>query len=366
MEELRSLPLRQKVGQLFFIGIPGPEVDEATRALLDEISPGGVCLFARNIREAAQTRDLLDQIRHSLPVAPFLSIDQEGGLVDRLRRITTPMPAASKIETVDDAEDLASIIAETLLSLGFNMDFAPVVDVIDDERAKFTNGLLSRQFGGSPDDVVSLAGAFLRKLQDHGCIGCLKHFPGLGAAQVDSHEELPLVDVSETELQATDLFPYREFVASGDAKAVMIAHAAYPRLDLQEKDKSGKLLPASLSRNFITTLLRDDLDFNGVVISDDLEMGAIVKNYGIGDACKMAVNAGVDMLAICADPEAIRDGYNAVLNAVEGGEIDEGRLDETLDRIAHLKNQLAGPRDLDVENLSALSERVTALNERLA
>jgi beta-N-acetylhexosaminidase len=366
IEELRSLPLRQKVGQLFFIGIPGPEVDEATRALLDEVSPGGVCLFARNIREAAQTRELLDNLRGSLAVVPFLSIDQEGGLVDRLRRLMTPMPAANKVATVDDAEDLASIIAETLLGLGFNMDFAPVVDVIDDERAKFTNGLFSRQFGRSRDDVVALAGAFLRTLQGRGCIGCLKHFPGLGAAQVDSHEELPLVGVSEAELHNTDLFPYRELLANGDAKAVMVAHAAYPKLDLQEKDKSGKLLPASLSRNFITTLLRDDLDFNGVIITDDLEMGAIVKNYGIGDACKMAVDAGADMVALCADPAAIRDGCNAVLNAVEGGEITEARLVETLDRIANLKNALTEPKDLDVQNLSALSERVTALNERLA
>ena len=366
IEELRSLPLRQKVGQLFFIGIPGPEVDEATRALLDEVSPGGVCLFSRNIREAAETRELLDKVRASLPVVPFLSIDQEGGLVDRLRRVMTPMPAAKKVETVVDAEELASIIAETLLTLGLNMDFAPVVDVIDDERAKFTNGLFSRQFGRSRDDVVSLAGAFVRSLQHHGCVGCLKHFPGLGAAQVDSHEELPLVGVSKTELHEIDLFPYRELFARGNAKAVMIAHSAYPRLDLQEKDKSGKLLPASLSRNFITTLLRDDLDFNGVIITDDLEMGAIVKNYGIGDACKMAVNAGADMLAICADPAAIRDGYHAVLKSVENGEIGETRLDESLDRIARLKNELAEPKDLDVKNLSTLSERVTALNERLA
>lgn len=366
IDDLCSLPLRQKVGQLFFIGIPGPEVDGPTLALLDEVSPGGVCLFARNIREAAQTRALLDAIRESFPVNPFLSIDQEGGLVDRLRRIMTPMPAANKIQTVADAEELAGLLAEALAALGFNMDFAPVVDVIDDQRAKFTNGLFSREFGRSAEEVVLLAGAFLKTVQARGCIGCLKHFPGLGASNVDSHEELPQVDINEHELHENDLIPYRQLIASGDAKAVMVAHAAYPKLNLQEIDQNGKLIPASLSKNFITDLLRDRLGFTRLVITDDLEMGAIVKNFGIGDASKMAIHAGADMLAICADPAGILEGYNAVLNAAESGDITEERLNESLERIAHLKGELTAPHAFDTERLTNLSTRIAALNARLA
>src|SRR5947208_3465057 len=128
IETLRSLPLKQKVGQLFFIGIAGPELDDATRELLDEVTPGGVCLFSRNIKEVEQTRRLLDGVRSSLATIPFLSIDQEGGLVDRLRRIMTPMPPANKLRSAEEAAELGATIAETLLSLGFNMDFAPVVD----------------------------------------------------------------------------------------------------------------------------------------------------------------------------------------------------------------------------------------------
>ena len=365
MDDLRSLPLGQKVGQLFFIGIAGPEIDEATSNLLSEISPGGICLFARNIRERQQTRDLLDSFRRALPVTPFLSIDQEGGLVDRLRRIMTPMPAANKLRTADDAANLAGIISETLLTLGFNMDFAPVVDVIDHARSARTNGLFSREFGRSKDDVVSLAGTFLDTIQKGGIIGCIKHFPGLGGAGVDSHEELPQVTISEEELLSTDVFPYRELLKTGDVNAVMVAHAAFPQLSLQETDKNGKLLPSSLSYNFVTNLLRGELHYDGLVITDDLEMGAIVKNYGIGEACKMAVNAGVDMLAICADPERIREGYNAVLAAVESGEISPERLDQSLSRVAKLKTQLSPPKAFDAERLDRLSQRIADLNEHL-
>ncbi len=366
IEQLRDLPLTQKIGQLFFIGVPGPEIDDQTRGLLAEISPGGVCLFARNIREATQTRYLLDEIRVLLPFTPVLSVDQEGGLVDRLRRIMTPMPAANKIRTTNAAASFAGIVAETLLMLGFNMDFAPVVDVIGEERAKYSNGLFSRTFGGSKEDAVLLGGTFLQMLQQNGVIGCLKHFPGLGAAGVDSHEELPQVDISEDELQMTDLYPFRELIGSGDAKAVMVAHAAFPQVRLQETDQNGKLLPSSLSKNFITNLLRGELGFEGLVITDDLEMGAIVKNYGIGEACKMAILAGVDMLAICADPQAIRDGYNAVLRAVNNGEITEARLDRSLERIALLKNKLSAPLDLDPERLKVLPDQIAVLNDDLS
>lgn len=366
IERLRALPLKQKIGQLFLIGIPGPQVDDQTHDLLAEISPGGACLFARNIREAEQTRHLLDEIRDLLAVTPFLSVDQEGGLVDRLRRIMTPMPAANKIKTAADAALLAGVVAETLLILGFNMDFAPVVDVIDEERAKYSNGLFSRAFGVSKEEALTLGGTFLKTLQQNSVIGCLKHFPGLGAASVDSHEELPQVDISEDELQMTDLYPFRELIGSGDAKAVMVAHAAFPQVRLQETDQNGKLLPSSLSKNFITNLLRGELGFDGLVITDDLEMGAIVKNYGIGEACKMAILAGVDMLAICADPQSIKDGYSAVLRAVNNSEITEDRLDRSLERIALLKNQLSNPLDYDAERIKILSEEVAVLNDDLS
>lgn len=364
-EQILSLPLEKKIGQLFFIGLPGAVIDYTSAKLLEEISPGGVCLFARNIREAAQTREFLDTIRAILPVEPLLSVDQEGGLVDRLRRIMTPMPAASLLKTSDDAETLAAIIAETLRILGFNMDFAPVVDVIDEDRSHASNGLYSRAYGSSKADVAAFAGQFLATLQKGGCLGCIKHFPGLGASAVDSHEELPMVGLTDEELFATDLLPYTEIFGSQKPAAVMIAHACFPKSNLQEIDQNGKLLPSSLSFNFVTSLLREKLGFDGLIVTDDLAMGAILKNYGIGDACKRAIVAGEDMLSICADPDAVREGFYAVLKAAEQDEIPVERIDESLRRIVSAKSLAAAPLEFDIDRLKELSDRVAELNQKL-
>jgi beta-N-acetylhexosaminidase len=360
------LTLEEKVGQLFFIGISGPELDPATLKLLDVVRPGGICLFARNIKTPDQTRTLLDSIRVSLPFEPFLSVDEEGGLVDRLRRILSPMPAAAKMRSADDAARLGKIIAEALRILGFNMDFAPVADVIDPLRAAYNNGLHSRAFGSSELDAAEFASRFLDELRVGGCLGCIKHFPGLGASKVDSHEELPLVDIPESELRERDLFPYRKILdAFGSGVAVMIGHAAYPNTDLQEKDQNGKLLPSSLSFNFVTDLLRKEFNFDGVAITDDLEMGAILKNYGIAEACIRAVNAGADQLAICADAGRITEGFYAVVEATKRGVISEGRIDESLARIARAKKDLNAPLPFDVERLHMLSIEIADLSARL-
>ena len=360
-----ALSLEQKVGQLFFIGVPGATIDDATSQLLDRISPGGVCLFARNIKEAGQTRDLLDNITERLPVRPILSIDQEGGLVDRLRRIITAMPAPIRITDAETAAEFAVLIAEIIRRLGFNMDFAPVVDVVDPARSQFTNGLYSRAFGSSAEEVVSLAGAFLETLQEAGCTGCIKHFPGLGASEVDSHEELPLVKLSEDEFMSVDITPYKALIDRGLVRAVMVAHAAYPNVGLQEVHQSGKLLPSSLSRKIVTGLLRKELQFDGLVVTDDLEMGAIVRNYGIGEACNLAVEAGVDMLAICAGVDAIYEGFASVLESVQSGRIPESTVDQSLERIFRLKSYLQEPLSFDLNRLEELSDSIADLNKRL-
>ncbi len=365
LEQILSLPIEKKIGQLFFIGLPTVEVNKSARELLEEISPGGVCLFARNIRTAEQVRGFLSDITDILPIEPLLSLDQEGGLVDRLRRFSTPMPAASLILKIADIEQLALITAEIVRILGFNMNFAPVVDVVDEHRKQFLNGLYSRSFGNSKEDVIKLAGAYLNILQTNGCLGCLKHFPGLGASEVDSHEELPLVNLSRQELFANDLQPYRELFKTTQVHAVMTAHASFPMFDLQETDSDGKLLPSSLSYNFVTRLLRDELGFTGLAVTDDLEMGAILKNYGIGAACKMAINAGEDMLAICANADEMRTGFLAVLGAVKNGEISEKRINQSLERIAHLKTLMQPPLPFDAARLTALSEKIAELNTQL-
>ncbi len=363
VEKFYSLPIEQKIGQLFFIGLSGTEIDSETKELLREIAPGGVCLFARNIHEVAQTRKLTEDIREFIAVEPLISLDQEGGLVDRLRRIITPMPAPSSLKTPAEAKKLAEITAEAVRILGFNMNFAPVVDVIDEARANSFNGLYSRGFGKSKSEVVEFAEEYLSGLQDGGCIGCLKHFPGLGASQTDSHDEQPNVYLTRDELFEIDLFPYRRLFPTGQIYSVMNAHATFSRFDLQETDHNGKLLPSSLSYNIVTKLLREELGFEGLAITDDLEMGAIVKNYGIGEACQMAILAGEDMLAICASPESIREGYNAVTEGVKSGRITESRIDESVRRIAHLKSLIHTPLAFDAERLQSLSDNISQFNK---
>jgi len=363
---MQSLTLEQKVGQLFFIGISGPEIDEGTRKLLDDVNPGGICLFARNIQSSQQTRNLLDSLRESLPLAPFLSVDQEGGLVDRLRRIITPMPAASKFKEAASVAEVGLIVAETLRILGFNMNFAPVVDVVTSDREVVGNGLFSRGFGRNETEVIDLAGAFFNSMWKGGVVGCLKHFPGIGAAAVDSHEELPEVNIDEGEFQNTDLAPYRSLFTTGSPEMVMVGHAAYPQLRLQEADQDGRLLPSSLSSNFVSNLLRDELKFTGIAITDDLEMGAIVRNYGMAEACKMAIGAGNDMLAICAKESAVREGFEGVLKEARSGEIDEARIDKSLERIQRLRSKLSTPLAFNSERLTELSNHISDLNARLS
>ncbi len=365
LEKILSLPLEQKIGQMFFIGLAGAEFDLPARELLKEISPGGICLFARNIREAFQTRKLLDDIRQHSEILPFLSLDQEGGLVDRLRRVAEPMPSVNLLKSTEQVETLARITAEIVRMLGFNMNFAPVVDVIDDSRAKFVNGLFSRTFGPSKENVFEFSNVYLETLQKNGCLGSIKHFPGLGATEVDSHEELPQEKIEFEEFNAIDLYPYKEFFKRREVHAVMIAHAAFPNLDLQERDRNGKLLPSSLSFNFTTKLLREHLGFDGLALTDDLEMGAILKNYGIGEACKMAIRAGQDQLLICNDPKAIREGYHAVLEAVKTGSFKESRINESLQRISVVKNLFESPLEFDKNRLDELSKEIADLKEQL-
>ena len=365
-EQILSLPIEKKVGQLFFIGLQGTELNESSRVLLKKISPGGVCLFSRNIREAKQTRKLLDDIRGELSVEPFLSLDQEGGTVDRLRRVIEPMPSADSFKKREDVEKLAQLTAEIIRLLGFNMNFAPVVDIIDDTRKVSNNGLYSRAFGNSVREAILFSSGYLEVLQKNDCLGCIKHFPGLGASRVDSHEELPCVDIDESELFEVDLLSYREIFKTLEVSFVMIAHACFPKFDLQETDRNGKLLPSSLSFNFVTKLLRRQMGFQKIAVTDDLEMGAILKNYEIGEACKMAFRAGEDMLTVCADPNLILTGFEAVLEAVKRSEISEDRIDESLMRIADVKNKIKSPLpDLDESRLQALSEEIKVLKLKL-
>jgi beta-N-acetylhexosaminidase len=369
-EKLYALPLEEQIGQFLFIGLPGPELDAETRALVEEVQPGGIIIFGRNVACPEQLRSLLDGIRELIPTAPLFGIDQEGGLVDRLRRIFEPMPSARTIRQHGDlaaARALGKITGEVLRMLGFNINFAPVMSIMTDDRDLLSNGLYSRSFGRSPGEVLGYSTVYMRGLQGAGCLGCLKHFPGIGAGEVDSHEEMPVVQLTHDDLIAQDLAPYIELFQRRDdrVRCVMVSHGGFPNIDIKEEITGGLLEPASLNYNIVTKLLREELGYKHLVVTDDLEMGAIARHCEIEDAVVRAALAGEDMLLICANPEKIRRGYQGLLEAAKSGQLSRARLKQSLDRIAKTKAIVEPPLPLDLARFELLSDEIAKLNSKL-
>jgi beta-N-acetylhexosaminidase len=370
LETLLALPLEQQIGQFFYVGLSGTTLDAEARALIEEVQPGGVIMFGRNVQGAQQVRDLLDSTRELLPNNPLLGVDQEGGLVDRLRKIFTPMPSARTIREHGDlagARSLGRITGEALRLLGFNMNFAPVMSIMTDERDLLSNGLYSRSFGRSPGEVLGYTTVYLRGLQETGIIGCLKHFPGIGAGEVDSHEQMPMVTLSHDDLMAQDLAPYVELFQRKDdrVRCVMVSHGGFPNIDMKKGVTGGLLEPASLSHNIVTNLLRQELGFQHLVVTDDLEMGAISKHCEIEAAVVRAFLAGNDMMLICAHPDIIRRGYRSLLAVAQNGRLPKERLRASLKRIAAMKGLIKPTLEFNLPRFQELAEETTALNAKL-
>jgi beta-N-acetylhexosaminidase len=369
-DQIYSLPFEQQIGQFFFIGLPGTELDSVARELIEEIQPGGVVLFGRNVEAAEQVRALTDGARAMVPTTPLFGIDQEGGLVDRLREIFTPMPAARAIRQHGDlsgARTLGRVTGEVLRMLGLSINFAPVMSIITQERSLLTNGLYSRSFGQSPGEVLGYTTVYMRGLQGTGCLGCLKHFPGIGAGEVDSHIEMPLVPLTRDDLLAQDLAPYIELFQRADdrVRVVMVSHGGFPNIDIKRGTTGGLIEPASISRSIVSRLLRDELGYNHLVVTDDLEMGAIAKHCSIEDAVVRAFHAGEDMLLICATPEMILRGYRSLLKAARDGEFTKARINSSLKLIAATKALAQPPLPLNLEHYNKLSEEIRELNKTL-
>jgi beta-N-acetylhexosaminidase len=367
---LLKLPPERQIGQLLFIGLPGPELDRETRALVEEVQPGGVIIFGRNVAAPEQLRALLDGVRALCEVEPLFGIDQEGGLVDRLRKIFTPMPAARAIRQHGDlagARTLGRVTGEALRLLGFNLNFAPVMSIMTEDRDLLSNGLYSRSFGRSPGEVLGYTMTYLRALQGTGLLGCLKHFPGIGAGEIDSHEEMPVIHLTHDDLMAQDLAPYIELFQREDnmARCVMVSHGGFPNIDIHRGIAGGPLVPASINYDVVTRLLREELGYRGLVVTDDLEMGAIAKHCEIEDAALRAMIAGEDMLLICARPDLIRRGHAALLDAARRGVLSPGRVGASLERIAAFKALTKPPLPFDAARLRELSEEVAGLNHKL-
>jgi beta-N-acetylhexosaminidase len=297
-------------------------------------------------------------------------VDQEGGLVDRLREIFPPMPSARALRQHGDLAGvrmLGRVTGELLRLLGFDINFAPVMSIITQERSQLTNGLYSRSFGSSPGEVLGYTTVYMRGLQGTGCLGCLKHFPGIGAGAVDSHIEMPLVPLSRDDLLAQDLAPYIELFQRPDdrVRVVMVSHGGFPNIDIKHGTTGGLIEPASISERIVNNLLRQELGYKHLVVTDDLEMGAIAKQFEIEDASTRAFSAGEDMLLICATPETIRRGYHGLLKSVRDKGFTERRLQGSLRRIAATKALLRPAVELDMNRYDQLANEIKELNKRL-
>lgn len=276
-----------------FVGIPGPELDDETTRLLSEHRPGGVVLFKRNIKDPEQLNDLVTALRKLLPEAVF-SIDAEGGRVDRLRDVVGPAPAGAVLarHAPSLAYQAGTWIARALRLFDIDVDFAPVVDL---NRGESDNALDGRYLGSAPADIMPRAQAFLRGLHAGGVGGCLKHFPGLGAAPADTHFKVASIFLPADDLRP-DLEPFEMLGAY--AGSIMVGHAIYPAYDHRQR-------PATLCPPIIQDLLRDRLGFSGLVFSDDMEMKALDEWGSLPERSELAFESGCDVLLVCHTLEAL-------------------------------------------------------------
>jgi beta-N-acetylhexosaminidase len=316
-------------GQLLLVGVPGLELDTVTADHFRKLQPGGFILFARNIKTPAQLRKLIDDLRDLSDVEPIITIDQEGGRVSRLKLIGNEPPNARQLR---DNGDIALIrrhgdITGRLLRLfGFNLDLCPVLDISFDDEAD--NSLKGRCYGRTAAEVIEKAGAFNESLRATGILSCGKHFPGYASAALDPHHGLPVIERSRELMEEHELAVFRSF--TGKVDSMMIGHISVSGLD------PGKL-PASLSPALIKGLLRDDMGFEGLIMTDDLDMGAILNHYGFEETMKRGVAAGNDLLMICHRIELAAQAKSTLegLPAVE--------IEPALAGVAKFKSRLVPP-----------------------
>jgi len=321
------------VGQLLVVGFDGTGISSGLTSLLQRLRPAGVILFARNITGAEQTYKVLQDCRAAVSGPIFTCVDLEGGRVDRFRNVIGSAPSAAEVFATRDRRLFrkhGKIIGDCCRALGFNTDFAPVVDLaLDASRTVMS----SRAVSAEPKQVITYAREFLAGLKSAGVIGSAKHFPGLGEANLDTHHELPSVEKSLREMWDEDLVPYRTM--RRELPMVLVGHANYPAVT---KDK----LPASMSKKWITDILRRRIGYRGLIVSDDMEMGAVLKTAPIEQVAVEFVRAGGDLCLICHQEELIVRAYEALVKEAERDQRFARRVRESAARTAAFKKKAVG------------------------
>ena len=356
----RSRSTRASAGQLLIVGFDGVELSPALNSLLSRIQPAGVILFARNIMNAQQTHQLLKDCQREVDKRLLTCVDLEGGRVDRFRNVTGPAPSAADAFATGDPKlyrKHGEIIGRICSTLGFNVDFAPVVDLAFEASRKVMS---SRTFSTNPKDVIGYARAFLAGLNSAKVIGAAKHFPGLGEGELDSHHDLPVIQKSFKRLWDEDLVPYREM--KRELPMVLVNHANYPEV-------THDALPASLSKKWISEILRRKIGYRGLVVSDDLEMGGVLKAAPIGQAAVEFIRAGGDLCLVCHQQENVERAFEALVREAERDPRFRRRAGESAKRIATFKRKSAAlrsnPPSPSPEKISRLSTQLWEFAERV-
>ena len=327
--------LSRSTGQLFMVGLPDKTLDKATRRLIQEEYVGNFILFRRNVQDPLKLwrlcRDLQDACAANLMPPPLIAIDQEGGSVTRL---PPPFPqfssARDRVTAPDPQLEIVSYsrrCAADLTLMGINMNFAPVLDVATEGEGYY---MTDRTLGSNPALVAELGALTIKELEAHGVAACAKHFPGLGAAREDPHSRLPVISRAREALLAIDLLPFRAAISVGVA-AMMTSHSIYTALDCDH--------PATFSASILTDLLRKECGYAGLLITDDLEMGAIDQADGLAGAGLSSFLAGADLLLICHDQEKAVGAKTMIMKACIDGQIPEERFGESLSRLAAVKRR---------------------------
>jgi beta-N-acetylhexosaminidase len=320
------------IGQLFIVGFAGTQMTNRLSSLLTRLQPAGVILFARNIKTAEQTRQLLRDCQKFVSTPLFTCVDLEGGSVDRFRDLLGLAPSAADVFATADRKLFrkhGSVIGENCRALGFNVDFAPVLDLAFEASRRVMS---SRSVSANPRDTATYAREFLAGLRSTNVLGCGKHFPGLGEGKLDSHHELPVIKKPLKKLWAEDLAPYRTLRAQ--LPMVMISHAAYPLV-------TGDRTPASLSKLWITNILRKRIGYRNLIVSDDLEMGGVLSAAPIGKAAVEFIRAGGNLCLICHRQNYIDKAYDELLNMAERDSKFARRIDESVRRVLAFKKKSA-------------------------
>jgi beta-N-acetylhexosaminidase len=360
--QLYKMTLDEKIGQMLMVGINGIIAGSDAKEVIHNLHAGGIIFYGSNIKTPNQTVDFTNQLKAmnqsaKNPLPLFISVDEEGGMVDRMPSPILKMPSAFAIGKKDDPEfaySACETLGEAVRDLGFNMNYAPVLDVVKDPAA---SAIGERSFGTDPHLVSRIGVAAMKGIHSKNVIPVVKHFPGYGSVNVDAHQDLPTVEYGRNQLEENDWLPFKNAIQN-DADVIMVTHELVAGLETT--------YPASMSTTIMTNMLRDQLGFKGVIMTDDMTMGAITKRYGLQTAAVTSVQAGADVVMISFHKDEQTNAFHALKQAVVKGTLSEQRIDDSVYRIMELKQKYKlSDKQIGYPDISSINNNIEKIINRV-